>query len=130
MLLNNSLRKALMSINGPPRAFKDLEDSARATRLGKADDPLHGVTSDAKKMDGNSGMEHYRANRKLAQDISHALQEKLDKYKLKDADGTPYFVLGWRLYPNKDSKHWQQLHGHTCGCGCAGAAPLPKRRTE
>jgi hypothetical protein len=113
---------------GPPRSFEELEDSARVTRLGKAEVPLHGVASDALEMDRKTKgkTQHFATNRKLAKAISDVLEkEKLDKGNL-DENGKPLFVLAWRLYPNRDSGHWQENHAHTCGCGCSCAAPRPR----
>lgn len=120
-----------MGMVGPARTFSELENSARTTRLGKGDPPLHGVMSDAQEMDRQRGTKHYQANRRLAKAIGEALDtEKLKKHNLIGKDGQPLFLLAWRLYPNKESKHWQNLHTHTCGCGCAGVAPKPKPKSK
>jgi hypothetical protein len=40
--------------------------------------------------------------------------------KVSDKHGA-HFVLGWRLYPNKDHPRWNQdVHSCGCGCGCSG----------
>ena len=42
--------------------------------------------------------------------------------ELKPADGkVPRFILGFRMYPNAQSKYWDQASKeHVCGCGCWG----------
>jgi hypothetical protein len=31
-----------------------------------------------------------------------------------------HFVLGWRLYPNKEHPRWSKdVHSCGCGCGCS-----------
>jgi hypothetical protein len=32
------------------------------------------------------------------------------------------FVLGWRLYPNKEHPSWSNKDVHSCGCGCGCSA--------
>jgi hypothetical protein len=71
---------------------------------------LPGGTSDAKLKEPKTG---YKKNRLLAKKI----KDLRNTLKGNDADGTPQFVLGWRMYPNKDSARWKGA-AHTCGCGC------------
>ena len=74
---------------------------------------LPGVLSDSKLNEPNDG---YKKNRELAQEI----KKLRNRLKRNDADGTPQFVLAWRLYPNAESKRWSG-GSHTCGCGCGCA---------
>jgi hypothetical protein len=78
---------------------------------------LPGVEADAHSMDD----EAHKANRELASRISAALAA----VKPNDKDGHR-FVLGWRLYPNRDHPFWQDAGGvHNCGCGCGCASQPP-----
>jgi hypothetical protein len=96
---------------GPKRTAKELQDSAKETREGKASVKLPGVKSDALKVDPKA----YERNRMLAKKIQGLVKE------LKERDGgTPRFLLAWRMYPNADSPHWSK-NEHSCGC-CCGCA--------
>jgi hypothetical protein len=107
-----------MTMVGPPQTLEDLGKSARRVRDGRATG-LPAVKSDIEKMHDAHAEE---ANRKLEKAISRALA----RYKPeKDAYGEPLFILGWRLYPNKNNEHWKEAHEHTCGCSCGGTAPWP-----
>ena len=33
-----------------------------------------------------------------------------------------HFLLGWRLYPNRDHPRWKNKNVHSCGCGCGCSA--------
>ena len=93
-----------------------LRKGARKTSQGKGRAPLPGVKTDAahaQAMD-KSG---YEANRNLAEMISKAVQAT----KNTDGDGA-HFVLGWRLYPNKEHPRWTSKDVHSCGCGCGCSA--------
>jgi hypothetical protein len=91
-----------------------LEESGKETsKGGKRGKGLPGVKTDARSMDPSS----YEANRELAARISKAVAD----IKPSD-DGQPRFVLGWRLYPNRDSAYWKAEGAHVCGCGCACSA--------
>ncbi len=82
---------------------------------------LPGVEPDAHKMDRRA----HKVNRELATRIGKAL------HALKPHDkGKPRFVLGWRLYPNRDNEFWKDMGGvHNCGCGCAcHSNPAPRKR--
>ena len=57
------------------------------------------------------------ANRALATMIRKAVKAK----KEGDKHGE-HFVLGWRLYPNKDHPRWKDKDDHACGCGCGCSA--------
>jgi hypothetical protein len=38
--------------------------------------------------------------------------------KKQDKNGAQ-FLLGWRLYPNRDHPRWKNnKDAHSCGCGC------------
>jgi hypothetical protein len=67
----------------------------------------------------------FATNRKMAKEIDKIFK----KYKKIDKDGS-HFVLGWRLYGNKDHVRFQEADG--CGCGCGDIAPLnhPKPRKK
>ncbi len=86
---------------------------------------LPGVTSDAKMIKedhppvtgpfGNPDSNGFDKNRELARRIQQAVKD------LKPQTGGPHFVLGWRLYPNKDHPRFQAPpHACGCGCGCGG----------
>ena len=100
----------------PKMARAELNKSARETAEGKGGAPLPSVTSDAQhvKASDNCG---YAANRDLAEMIAKAVESK----KNADEHG-PHFVLGWRLYPNKDHPRWNDKDVHSCGCGCGCSA--------
>jgi hypothetical protein len=106
-----------MSIIGPPQRLRNLQRSAQAVRDGSAKKGLPAVVSDALQMDKAA----YEQNRKLARLISEAMAALTPS----DKDG-PFFVLGWRMYPNADHPRWKEKEvegSHTCGCGCGGTAP-------
>ena len=91
-----------------------LKRSARKTSEGKGRAPLPGVKTDAKHANPTDKCGH-KANRELAMIIRKAVQAK----KNADTDGS-HFVLGWRLYPNKDHPRWKgDVHSCGCGCGCS-----------
>jgi hypothetical protein len=93
-----------------------LKSGARKTSEGNGRVPLPGVLTDAKhaKATDKCG---YKANRELAEMIAKAVRAK----KKADRDGS-HFVLGWRLYPNKDHPRWKDNDVHSCGCGCGCGA--------
>jgi hypothetical protein len=103
-----------MGLIGPDRTNKELEESGRSTsKGGKKGKGLPGLKTDARTMDP----EAHEANRELATRISKAVAD------IKPSDGgQPRFVLGWRLYPNRDSAYWKTEGAHVCGCGCACSA--------
>jgi hypothetical protein len=96
----------------PKMTRAKLKKSARKTSEGKGRAPLPGVKTDAKHVQATDKC-GYQANRDLAKLISAAVQEK----KKSDKNGGR-FVLGWRLYPNKDHPSWKSKDVHSCGCGC------------
>jgi hypothetical protein len=107
-----------VSIIGPARTLRDLQESAREVREGTKAEGLPPVLSDALQMKKETA---YQDNRKLAAMISAAMR----LIKPSDEHG-PLFVLGWRMYPNADHPHWKEQEGsHICGCSCGGAAPGP-----
>ena len=89
-----------------------LKKGAKATSRGKGRVPLPGVKTDAKHVQATDKC-GYKANRELAEMISKAVQAK----KNSDKSGA-HFVLGWRLYPNKEHPRWNSKDVHSCGCGC------------
>jgi hypothetical protein len=89
-----------------------LNRSARKTSDGKGRAPLPGVKTDAKHIEATNKC-GYQANRDLAEMIKKAMRAK----KNSDKHGR-HFVLGWRLYPNKDHPRWKGKDDHACGCGC------------
>jgi hypothetical protein len=94
----------------------NLKRGARKTAQGKARVPLPGVKTDAMHVNATDKC-GYKANRQLAAMIRKAVKAK----KNSDKNGD-YFVLGWRLYPNKDHPRWKagkDDHGCGCGCGCS-----------
>jgi len=93
-----------------------LQKSARKTSQGKARAPLPGVKTDAKHANATDKL-GYQANRDLADMIGKAVRAK----KSGDQHGA-HFVLGWRLYPNKDHPRWKSKDVHSCGCGCGCSA--------
>jgi hypothetical protein len=94
-----------------------LRKSARKTSDGKGRVALPGV-KDAKHIQATDKC-GYQANRELAKIISKAVRAK----KNSGANGA-HFVLGWRLYPNKDHPRWKSKDEHACGCGCGCSARL------
>ena len=96
----------------PKMTRAKLRKSARKTSQGKGRAPLPGVKTDARHVNA-SDKRGYKANRELAEMIAKAVRAK----KNSDKDGG-HFVLGWRLYPNKDHPRWNSKDVHSCGCGC------------
>ena len=96
----------------PKLSKAKLRSSARRTSEGKGRTSLPGVKTDAKHANASDKC-GYQANRELAELISKAVQLK----KKADKNGA-HFVLGWRLYPNKDHPRWNSKDVHSCGCGC------------
>lgn len=90
----------------------NLRKGARKTSEGKGRAPLLGVKTDAKHVNATDKC-GYKANRELAAMIRKAVQAK----KNSDKNGA-HFVLGWRLYPNKEHPRWNNKDVHSCGCGC------------
>jgi hypothetical protein len=100
----------------PKMARGKLKQSARKTSQGKGRAPLPGVKTDAKHVKATDKC-GYEANRELARLIDKALRA------VKKSDrGGPHFVLGWRLYPNKNHARWKDRDVHSCGCGCGCSA--------
>src|SRR5436853_3434612 len=100
-----------MSLIGPRLTAKELKATSTQTMKGdglKA--ALPGVAADAHSMD----KEAYKVNRELAKQIQQLVA------KLKPSDKkVARFVLGFRMYPNAQSKYWDQaVKDHVCGCGC------------
>lgn len=89
-----------------------LKKGARKTALGKGRVSLPGVKTDAKHVQATDKC-GYKMNRELADLIKKAMQAK----KGSDKNGD-HFVLGWRLYPNKEHPRWNSKDVHSCGCGC------------
>jgi hypothetical protein len=89
-----------------------LKKGARQTSNGRGRVALPGVKTDAKHINATDKC-GYKANRELAEMIKQAVQAK----KIADKNGE-HFVLGWRLYPNKNHPRWKSKDVHSCGCGC------------
>jgi hypothetical protein len=100
----------------PKLTRSKLKKSARITSEGGGRKPLPGVKTDAKHVDAGDKC-GYKANRELAEMISKAVQAK----KNSDKSGA-HFVMGWRLYPNKEHPRWKGKDDHACGCGCGCSA--------
>jgi hypothetical protein len=100
----------------PKMTRKRLQTSARRTSRGEGRAPLPGVKTDAKHVQATDKC-GYQANRDLAKLIKKAVRKK----KKADKHGAK-FVLGWRLYPNKDHPTWKSNDVHSCGCGCGCSA--------
>jgi hypothetical protein len=96
----------------PKMTRAKLKKGARTTSQGKGRAPLPGVKTDAKNVRATDKC-GYQTNRDLAELIGKAVKAK----KGSDKDGA-HFVLGWRLYPNKDHPRWKSKDVHSCGCGC------------
>jgi hypothetical protein len=96
----------------PKMTRAKLKKSARKTAQGKGRAALPGVKTDAKHVNASDKCGH-QANRELAKSISEAVRAKK-----KTDKGGAHFVLGWRLYPNKDHPRWSGKDVHSCGCGC------------
>lgn len=106
---------------GPARTLAELSKSASHTLDCKGSRGLPGVKADAKQIDRKA----FAQNRELAHRINDALHD------LKPTDKkVPRFVLGWRLYPNRDDPYWHgKVHSCGCGCGCSSRRkPRPKGR--
>jgi hypothetical protein len=93
-----------------------LTKGARRTSNGKGRVALPGVKTDAKHVNATDQC-GYKANRELAEMIKQAVHAK----KNADKNGE-HFVLGWRLYPNKNHPRWKSKDVHSCGCGCGCSA--------
>ena len=89
-----------------------LKKGAKRTSDGRGRVALPGVKTDAKHANATDKCGH-KDNRELAAMIKQAVKAK----KNADKNGT-HFVLGWRLYPNKQHPRWNQKDVHSCGCGC------------
>ena len=100
----------------PKMTRAKLKTGARKTSLGKGRAPLPGVKTDAKHVQATDKC-GYGANRDLAAMIAKAMRAK----KNSDKNGA-HFVLGWRLYPNKEHPRWNSKDVHSCGCGCGCSA--------
>ncbi len=97
----------------PKMTRKKLRTSAKSTARGRGKrSSLPGVKTDASHVQATDKC-GYAANRELARLIAKAMRAK----KLTDKDGAR-FVLGWRLYPNKEHPAWNNKDVHSCGCGC------------
>jgi hypothetical protein len=95
----------------PKMSRTKLKQAARKTSLGKGRVPLPGVKTDVSHTQARD-KGAFQVNRELAEIISKAVRAK----KKADRHGA-HFVLGWRLYPNKDHPRWSK-DVHSCGCGC------------
>jgi hypothetical protein len=97
---------------GPRLTGNQLKESAEKTQKGEGlVAGIPGVEADAERMDRRA----HTANRDLAKRIREAVAAT----KPSD-ENIPRFVLGWRLYPNRDNPFWNDAGGpHVCGCGCA-----------
>lgn len=93
-----------------------LKKSARKTSEGKGRVPLPGVKTDATHVNATDKCGH-KSNREMADLIKLAMRSK----KNSDKNGA-HFVLGWRLYPNKEHPRWKSKDVHSCGCGCGCSA--------
>ena len=95
----------------PKLSRATVKRSARKTAAGKARVPLPGVKTDAKHVNASDKCA-YAENRELARLIEKAMRT----VKRHDKNGQ-HFVLGWRLYPNRDHPRWKNKDVHSCGCG-------------
>jgi hypothetical protein len=100
----------------PKITRKKLQKSARQTSQGKGRISLPGVKTDATDVQATDKC-GYQANRDMAELIKAAVRTK----KKSDEHGAR-FVLGWRLYPNKEHPDWKSKEEHSCGCGCGCSA--------
>jgi hypothetical protein len=100
----------------PKMTGAKLKKSARKTSQGKGRAALPGVKTDAKHVQATDKC-GYKANRELADLIGKAVRAKKNSDKLG-----AHFVLGWRLYPNKEHPRWNNKDVHSCGCGCGCSA--------
>jgi len=96
----------------PKLTRSKLRKSARKTSAGRGRAPLPGVKTDAMHAQATDKC-GYQANRELARLIGKAVRAK----KNSDRHGQ-HFILGWRLYPNRDHPRWKDKDVHSCGCGC------------
>jgi|SRR5262245_46814469 hypothetical protein len=96
----------------PKMSRRELQRGARKTSQGRGRSPLPGVKTDAKDAQATDKC-GYQANRDLAALIRQAVRSK----KKSDKNGAK-FILGWRLYPNKEHPDWKNKDVHSCGCGC------------
>jgi hypothetical protein len=96
----------------PKMTRAKLKKSARKTSGGNGRSPLPGVKTDAKHVRATDKC-GYQDNRELAKLIEKAVRTK----KKRDKNGE-HFILGWRLYPNRDHPRWKDQDVHACGCGC------------
>jgi hypothetical protein len=96
----------------PKMTRAKLKRGARKTSEGKGRTPLPGVKTDARDVNATDKCGN-KANRELADMIGKAMKAK----KSGDKNGA-HFVLGWRLYPNKEHPRWKSKDVHSCGCGC------------
>jgi hypothetical protein len=111
-----------MSRIGPRVTCEELAKSAEQIARGEGlIAGLPGVKADARSMDAQA----HKANRDLAERI----REAMAAVKPTDKD-VPRFVLGWRLYPNRNNPFWDDAGGtHVCGCGCGcSSCPPPEDR--
>jgi hypothetical protein len=120
-LVDEPNEERVMSIIGPYLKVSELKAGAEATAKGDGlKVPLPGVAADAHAMDAKA----FEANRKLADKIRQAVAE------LKECDGkVPRFVWGFRMYPNAESKYWDEKKkeaDHRCGCSCGAACSCCK----
>jgi hypothetical protein len=100
----------------PKMTRAHLKKSAHKTSQGNGPVPLPGVKTDASHAQATDKC-GYEANRELAEMIAKAVEAT----KNGDEHG-PHFVLGWRLYPNKEHPRWNSKDVHSCGCGCGCSA--------
>jgi hypothetical protein len=97
----------------PKMSRAKLKQGAQKTSSGRGRAALPGVKTDAKQINKDD----YANNRELARLISKAMRAA----KKSDKAGQQ-FVLGWRLYPNKNHPRWKDNDVHACGCGCGCSA--------
>jgi hypothetical protein len=107
-----------MSRIGPRVSCEEVAKSAEQITRGEGlIAGLPGVKADARSMDQKA----HEANRDLAERIREAMAA------VKPSDNNvPRFVLGWRLYPNRNNPFWKDEGGtHVCGCGCGCSSWAP-----
>jgi hypothetical protein len=100
----------------PKVTSEKLKKGARKTSKGKGRVPLPGVKADVADVNATD-KGGYKANRELSKLIRKAVKAT----KNRDKHGE-HFVLGWRLYPNKQHPRWSDKDEHACGCGCGCSA--------
>ncbi|HXP72512.1 MAG TPA: hypothetical protein VN823_00060 [Stellaceae bacterium] len=113
---------------GPTRTADELRESAVATYEGKGHPGLPGVDTDAWSESPNGA---FVTNGELAEAF-----KAITSLAKGSRGGKPLFVIGWRMYPNKECPYWSKLDSHACSCGCAcsthkrkrGKAPPPPGR--